>query len=140
MRERLAILTCIATLVCVTALSWLFAVRHNPRKLPAENIPQAAAERTGAANKDETHPGRLIIARENCLGCHSIEGIGNPRLPLEARIANMPPHQIEEWIAGTGAASNKLSAAVLRRKQNFQKIPKEEMEAMVDYLKGTSVP
>lgn len=121
MREKLAIFVCALTVAVALGLSAVFAARHNP--------PQEVAKAPSA------HPGEKIFEEKGCAGCHSFAGKGNPRLPLEGVAARLNDKELRDWITGDGAATNKISTTILKRKQRYRAMSEEEMGVLIDYLR-----
>ena len=69
-----------------------------------------------------------------CLTCHSIAGTGNPRHPLDGVGSQWTAEQLHAWITGSGFAADRLPASVARRKQQYTRIPQEEMDALIGFL------
>lgn len=157
MRERIAILVCLLVLAVALAISYLFAVRHNPiaaevateprqgeRASAAQTAtPESAREPTPASvvQPAETETfgaelarGRVLFAQHGCASCHAIAGAGNPRHPLDGVGSRLNSNAIEDWILGTGAAAEQLSVTVRRRKERFQMLPAEDLHALVVYM------
>lgn len=134
------------------ALSYQFAVRHNPECAVAtqdsvEGRGKAGPPDTAESNRESATPGpipatdfpdfergRTLFGRQGCATCHSIDGIGNPRHPLDGTGDRWTTDELPHWILGTGEATAELSAAVRRRKQRYQKLPPEDLNALVGYL------
>ncbi len=66
--------------------------------------------------------------------CHAIAGSGNPRYPLDGTGDRWTTEELPHWILGTGVAADELSTAVRRRKQRYQSLPPEDLNALVSYL------
>lgn len=155
MREIIARVICVLTVVVVVALSLWFASVHN-RPAPAGSpppaaMPVAAADRTNApagtqppapsapapaAKAADDGRGPAIFAEQHCATCHSIADIGNPRSPLDGVGDRHGLEELRMWITGTGVATAKLSAAIAKRKQRYQTMPDDDLRALVAYLAG----
>jgi mono/diheme cytochrome c family protein len=155
MREIIARIVSVLTVCVVGALSLLFASAHNPRdRGPAVNIaapPVPPVTVTSAATGDISpqpiapapvpgapaaalERGRAVYEQHNCATCHSVAGEGNPRNPLDRVGEWWDAKELEEWITGVGTATEFLSAAVARRKQRYQSLPREDLDALIAYL------
>ena len=136
MREIIARLICVLTVVVVLGLAHVFAARHNPRGTvtivkPAEAAaPGATAPGTGGTR------GREVYREQGCASCHAIAGSGNPRNPLDGVGARRSRAELLEWITGTGAASDQLSPAVVRRKERYRELSPSDSSALIAYLAG----
>lgn len=157
MREIIARVVCVLTVVVVVALSLWFASVHN-RPAPAgsprpDATPVAAADRTNAtagtqpavpsappsvpvAKVADGGRGPAVFAEQHCATCHSIADIGNPRSPLDGVGDRHGPEELRMWITGTGAVAEKLPAAIAKRKQRYQTMPEDDLRALVAYLAG----
>jgi mono/diheme cytochrome c family protein len=102
-------------------------------------LPRPAEADTGES-RQEIERGRAVYLREGCATCHSIEGAGNPRYPLDGAGSHWEPDELEAWITGTGMAGEFLSPAVVRRKQGYRSLPEAELQAMVAYLSSLKEP
>lgn len=151
MREKIAIAVCVLALVVVIALSFVFAVRHNPETAtatpvsagpPPEPAPTEPAESNQVVAATDPSPvvnpdlerGRTIYGQQGCATCHAIAGSGNPRHPLDGTGDRWTKEELTHWILGTGVATDELSPAVRRRKQRYQSLPPEDLNALVTYL------
>ena len=154
MREIIARLVSVLTVCVVGALSLLFASVHNPRgRTPAANgsapsaptaasaagavaiqAPKPSAAQTPFAPAAEVERGRGVYAQNNCATCHSIAGEGNPRNPLDGVGGIWSAKELEDWITGAGAAAEILPATIAKRKQRYQSLTREDMNALLAYL------
>ena len=168
MRELIARLICFLALAVVIALALLFAVRHNstrtvpgaiavnqpvtsnaavatrgPEPLSATRVTTPAATPVStnqAGSATSADRGREIFAQQKCMSCHSIEGSGNPRYPLDATGARWQPEELREWITGTGVAAERLSSTIIRRKQRYRELSEAEINSLVQYLSTLKQP
>jgi mono/diheme cytochrome c family protein len=133
MREVIARLICIFTVVVVLALAHVFAARHNPVKADTKPLPSS-----GAASAPIPAPaierGRQVYAEQGCSSCHAIAGVGNPRNPLDGVGGRRNHAELIEWVTGAGSTVDQLAPAVLRRKQRYRDLPQESMNDLVAYL------
>jgi mono/diheme cytochrome c family protein len=153
MRELIAKGVCLLTLGVVTALSFVFASRHNretpvaPASAPAlassvEPVHPEPAVTTGVELAQPARPpaiaesGRIVYNQQGCATCHSISGIGNPRSPLDGVGTRRSPADLRDWILGKGTAAERIPAPIVRRKQRYQSMPVEELDSLVAYLAG----
>lgn len=151
MREKIAIAVCALALVVVVALSYLFAVRHNPDSDAAPQVSVELQEQAAPAEPAETSQtlaatdpspvvnpglerGRTIYGQQGCATCHAIAGSGNPRYPLDGTGERWTTEELPHWILGTGVTADELSTAVRRHKQRYQSLPTEDLNALVTYL------
>jgi mono/diheme cytochrome c family protein len=148
MRERFARGVIALTVMVALGLSVLFAARHN--RTPEKGGPVSPVVISPAPLEPLTTPpvvetlniqlGLKVYTEQRCSSCHSIKGEGNPRSPLDGVGSHLTPEDIKMWILGSGGAAETLSPAVQRRKQRYQSIPAEEMNALVAYLATLKEP
>ena len=161
MRELIANLICIVTLGVAIALSWVFALRHNPAASPAAPAVAASTEAESAAKAPTPEPdsktapspqspvstpetvqpdaavtarGREVFQAQRCTTCHSVAGEGNPRYPLDDVGSRLSREDLPDWITGSGAAAGNLSAGVVRRKQQYKSLSAAELADLVNWL------
>jgi len=137
-RERLARLFAVGVGVVLVALAALFAERRNAR------APEAAGDRgapsaspvppPAPADPEELARGRELFASEGCARCHSLAGVGSPRLPLDGVGGRLPPEEIRAFIVGDGAARSRLGPSVLRTKARCQELAADDLRALVALL------
>jgi mono/diheme cytochrome c family protein len=130
MRELIARTVCVLTVAVVVALAHLFAERHNP---PVTTLAPSAPTAEPMRSRDAVQ-GREVYNAQGCASCHAIAGVGNPRNPLDGVGARHTAAELREWITGTGAATEQLSPAVVRRKQRYQELSETELKALVAFL------
>ena len=139
MRERIAIGICLLALCVAAIFSCVFAWRHNSesvteRKASASPSITNVVATNVAAEKQTDFLGRSVFDQQKCTSCHSIAGQGNPRYPLDGVGGRLSSEQLIYWITGTGPATNKLSAMILRRKARYEQMPSAEMNSLIEYL------
>jgi mono/diheme cytochrome c family protein len=130
MREVIARVVCLLTVIVVVALSHTFAEQHNPPTAVQPPAPQASER----AVSSDVSRGRDVYVAQGCSSCHAIAGAGNPRNPLDGVGARRTAAELRDWITGTGSAIEQLSPAVVKRKQRYQELPEAEFTALVAYL------
>ncbi len=84
------------------------------------------AHANGATAKDEK--GKGVFAAQKCSMCHSIEGKGNKKTPLDGVGNRLKPEEIRKWIVSPKEmkADSKMKA--------YPSLPAEELDALVAYL------
>jgi cytochrome c553 len=137
MRERIAIWVAFLAVCLAVFASAMFAWRHNVPivyRAPVASIePNSAAAPT--VSQTTASPARSsVYEARDCGTCHSIQGVGNPRYPLDGVGSRLNRGELREAITGAGASSTNLSRAVRQRKARYAQIPEEEMTELVDFL------
>jgi len=137
MREALARLLALATGLVVLAAAILFAWIQNTTIRPAaatEAPPVPAAETALTGDAALIARGREVYAKAGCAGCHSIDGEGNPRNPLDGVGSNLPPEEIRRYTIGDPEVADDLAPRVVAAKRAFAQLPAEDLDALVAYL------
>jgi cytochrome c5 len=150
MRERIAVGISILAVSVLLALSVLFAVRQNPGTAAgpfagaAEDDPagQAAgtqqphSEPVTALPESDSLAGLRVFRASGCERCHSVAGAGSPRYPLDGVGARRSPDELRAWTVGAETVQDSLSPSALRAKQRYQRLPAEEMRALLSFMAG----
>lgn len=147
MREIIARLVAVGTVVLLIALSWQFALVQQGARPATANAPaairpeptgsEAAAvqqRRTAAEEAALRERGRALFAELRCAACHAIAGEGNPRFPLDGVAGRHGPAEMRHWIVGTGPAAGALSPSTRQRKGRFRALPETDLDALVAFL------
>lgn len=133
MRERLAKALAALLTVLVVSMAAFFADRRNPAEAPpAPESPVVLPE--PPVDPSRVALGQAVFERESCARCHSADGRGNPRSPLDGVGARHPPARLRDWVTGSGSARDQLTRSTLRAKERFAELPEEDLEALVAYL------
>jgi cytochrome c5 len=131
MRERIARLLALATLIMALLLAFAFAVTQERRTAERD---AATPSVTAAIDTARRAQGREVLEREGCMRCHALEGRGNPRLSLDGIGARRDRAAIRDWIVAEGEAAGHLSAGLRETKQRYRDLPADDMEALLDLL------
>jgi mono/diheme cytochrome c family protein len=142
MRIPFAKLLVVVTGLLIVMLAIIFALIRNPSddaqvaapNQVAQTTPEAGvvAPRTSDANSRAPQAatvarGRAVYFGQRCRVCHSIEGEGNTRLPLDGVSARLTEKEIRLWIV----APQEMNPAVAKR--GYQ-LSEEDLNALVAYL------
>lgn len=137
MRERWARWLAALTGAMVLLLSLGFARLQNPvgdavaaSDSPAETSPAAPASDPRVA------AGKRVFDAQNCARCHSVAGVGSPRSPLDGVGATLGPVELLHYATGHAAIAEDLSPRVLKEKQPYQSLSREDLDALVAYLQS----
>jgi mono/diheme cytochrome c family protein len=78
--------------------------------------------------------GREVYKQQRCQTCHAIDGVGNRRYPLDGVGARLTEEQIRQWIVAPREMDPKV------RKRAYDKLPKEDLDALVAYMRSLETP
>lgn len=137
MRERWARLIALLTGVMVLLLSAGFSVLQNPVRVSAatEVAKDSATPPTGTP-AEVAALGRALFDQHDCTRCHSIEGHGSPRSPLDGVGSRLSREEIRHWMIGDDAVKDDLSPRALAAKKPYAGMPEAELQALLDYLQA----
>jgi len=136
MRETLAKTFAALLTTLVVLLSAFFADRRNTIDTDME-VEQPPAVRTAplsAFDAAAASRGRAVYEEQACSRCHSVEGRGNPRAPLDGVGTRRTPAELADWITGRGPAASALTRSAQRAKASFRSLPETDLDALVSYL------
>jgi mono/diheme cytochrome c family protein len=138
-RERLARLVAVSITGLLLIMAALFAHRRNdvghatPPE-PSQGAARSSEQPARPLDPDDVARGRAIFEDQACARCHTAEGRGNPRLPLDDVGARRSAEALREWVIGEGDAREALSATVRRAKERYREVPTADLDALVAYL------
>ncbi|HEX6972845.1 MAG TPA: cytochrome c [Vicinamibacterales bacterium] len=78
--------------------------------------------------------GKAAYAASTCKMCHSIDGVGNAKGPLDSVGAKLTPAEIKEWLTDPVGMTAKTKSTRTPAMKLTKPIPAEDVDAMVAYL------
>lgn len=78
--------------------------------------------------------GEQIFTAQKCYVCHSVAGQGNKKGPLDGVGAMLKAEEIREWILNAPAMAAKAKAERKPAMKAFSALPKDDVDALVEYL------
>lgn len=75
-------------------------------------------------------------ATPKCSMCHSIEGKGNKKLPLDGVGTKLKAEEIREWITSPKSMMQKTKSTAKPPMPAYPKLSKEDVDALVAYLES----
>jgi cytochrome c5 len=140
MRERIAFGSSILVVAVLVALSARFATSQNPRRPEAAvTAPPAAPESVSTTDADSAS-GRLVFQAQGCERCHSVQGRGSPRSPLDGVGARRSPAELRAWTLAEPAVQDSLSPSSARAKAGYRELPADELDDLIRYLARLVTP
>jgi mono/diheme cytochrome c family protein len=128
MRERMARHLALFTGLMVVLLSAAFAAMQNP---PAQGAASAAAAASGDA---QVQRGRAVFEANDCQRCHSVDGQGSPRSPLDGVGARLTPEELLHFSIADESVQEDLAPRAIAAKRPYAELPAADLEALVAYL------
>src|ERR1700682_3360533 len=86
-----------------------------------------------AAAQDAKTQGEKVFADQKCALCHSIDGKGNAKGPMEEALNKLSAKEIRAWITDAKAMTATTKATRKPEMKAFT-LPKEDVDALVAYL------
>jgi mono/diheme cytochrome c family protein len=94
----------------------------------------------GAASAQDAKvaKGKQLFTDQKCAMCHSIDGKGNPKGPLDAVGATLSGDDIRGWITDPAGSAVKAKAErkppMSTMAAKYKALPKDDVDALVAYL------
>ena len=92
---------------------------------------QAAPAAGGAQAGDK---GAAVFAAQKCSLCHSLDGKGNAKGPLDEIGSKLTADEIRQWIVTPAEMGAKAKATRKPAMKAFPNLPKEDLDALVAFL------
>jgi mono/diheme cytochrome c family protein len=86
-----------------------------------------------AAAQDAKTQGAKVFADQKCALCHSINGKGNPKGPMEEALSQLSADEIREWITDAKEMTEKTKAIRKPPMKQFA-LPKKDVDTLVAHL------
>jgi cytochrome c553 len=150
MREQWARRIALLTGLLVLLFAITFAVIQNP---PIESehtnseITEVEKKTTPAELVEPIHldakrveAGRQIYKQQGCARCHSINGEGNPRYPLDNVGIKHSAEALHDWITGADTLQTLIPERVFKLKQTYRTLLNEDLEDLTIYLQSLRPP
>jgi mono/diheme cytochrome c family protein len=141
MREKRARRIAFLTGLLVLFLAIAFAVMQNPVQFPdaianREQAPPVERQESLVLDPERIEAGLQVYKQQSCARCHSIAGIGNPRIPLDDVGARRTAEELSDWIIGAEALQGELPERVFKLKQAYRELSGEDHDALVIYMQS----
>jgi mono/diheme cytochrome c family protein len=98
----------------------------------------ATAGRVQAADEAAVKRGMEVYASATpkCSMCHSIEGKGNKKYPLDGVGSKLSAADIREWIVNPPVMIEKSKSTAKPAMKAYSKLPKADVDALVAYMES----
>lgn len=87
-----------------------------------------------AAAAAQVEKGAAVYAAQKCSICHSIDGKGQAKGPLDGVGSKLSVDEIREWIVNPAEMTKKTNATRKPVMRAYPKLPKEDLDALVAYM------
>ena len=82
----------------------------------------------------QVEKGQQVYAAQKCSVCHSVDGKGNAKGPLEGVGSNLSADEIRQWIVNPAEMTKKTKAERKPPMRAYPNLPKEDLDALVAYM------
>jgi mono/diheme cytochrome c family protein len=85
-------------------------------------------------DKAKIDHGMKVYAAQKCAVCHSVEGKGAKRGPLDGVGTKLSEEEIRQWLVDAPEMTKKTNATRKPLMKNYATLPKEDIDGLVAYL------
>lgn len=93
-----------------------------------------AGQDARAQDKAAIDHGMKVYAAQKCNVCHSIEGKGAKKGPLDGVGSKLSEEELRQWIVNAPEMTKKTKSTRKPVMKNYSKLPKEDVDALVAYM------
>lgn len=93
-----------------------------------------AAVPAQAQSPDLIAKGQAVYSAQKCSMCHSIEGKGQAKGPLDEVGGKLDAEDIREWIVNPAKMAKEHNATRKPVMKAYPNLPKDDLEALVAYM------
>jgi mono/diheme cytochrome c family protein len=94
-------------------------------------LPAAAA---GVQDQAKIDHGKKVYATQKCNVCHSIEGKGAKKGPLDEVGSKLSEDEVREWLVNAPEMTKKTKSTRKPVMKNYKHLPKDDVDALVAYM------
>lgn len=137
MREVISKYIVLLTSALIVLLSIIFALSQNQDedKIKKET-PSSLALKRVTLDSIKIQKGEVLFSKQGCARCHSIEGKGNRRNPLDGVGDRLEEEALESWIIASDSLKGKIPERAFEQKQRYKQLVPNELEALVEYMQS----
>lgn len=100
----------------------------------AASIVIGTAIGTAPAAAQDLKRGEAVYAAQKCAMCHSLDGKGQAKGPLDGVGSKLTADEIREWIVNPAEMTKKHNATRKPPMRAYPKLPKEDLDALVAFM------
>lgn len=94
----------------------------------------SSAATLGAQDAARIEHGQKVYAAQKCRVCHSVAGQGQKKGPLDGVGSKHTEDEMRAWIVNATEMQKKTKATRKPLMKNYDKLPKEDVDALVAYM------
>ena len=103
-------------------------------RVRAASIVIGTAILTAPAAAQDLKRGEAVYAAQKCAMCHSLDGKGQAKGPLDGVGSKLTADEIREWIVNPAEMTKKHNATRKPPMRAYPKLPKEDLDALVAFM------
>lgn len=92
------------------------------------------ASTASAQDKAQVEHGMKVYAAQKCHVCHSIEGKGQKKGPLDGVGSKLTEEEIRLWLVDAPGMTKKTKSTRKPLMKNYKHLSQEDIEALVAYM------
>ena len=81
-----------------------------------------------------------MYASNKCTTCHSVEGKGNKKGPLDEVGSKLSADELRQWLTHPDEMAAKAKATRKPAMKSYEKLSKEDLDALVAYMQTLKKP
>jgi mono/diheme cytochrome c family protein len=89
---------------------------------------------SSAAAQSAVEKGATVFGAQKCSMCHSLDGKGNAKGPLDGIGSKLKADEIRQWLLTPAEMSAKANATRKPPMKAFAALPKDDLDALVAFL------
>lgn len=93
-----------------------------------------SAQIVRAQDQASAEQGMQVYAAQKCSVCHSIEGKGAKKGPLDEVGSRLTQDEVRQWIVNAPEMTKKTKATRKPLMKNYAHLPKSEVDALVAFV------
>ena len=93
-----------------------------------------SAGSAAAQDKAQIEKGMKLYADSKCSVCHSIDGKGNAKGPLDSVGLKLKADEVRQWIVTPAEMTKKANAQRKPPMRAYASLPKDDLDALVAYM------
>jgi cytochrome c2 len=87
-----------------------------------------------AQDKAKVERGVKVYQEQKCSICHSIEGKGNKKSPLDGVGSKYSEEELRQWLVAPAEMAKKQNITMKPPMKSYSSLPKEDIDALVAYM------
>jgi mono/diheme cytochrome c family protein len=88
----------------------------------------------GLASAGDAAKGKELYATNKCSMCHSLEGKGNKKSPLDGVGTKLSADDLRKWLVTPKDMEAKLATKPKISMKSYASLPKDDLDSLVAYL------